>query len=80
MQSESEQGLDVESCIKDGQLILLNGRKLPILKSASLSTPGGSGGNMPVVKGKVGKFTVNVLRDTGCRDTGQYSYMLLILF
>ena len=48
-------------------------------------------GNMPVVKGKVGEFTVNALRDTGCSGmvvqesfvkehqyAGQYSYMLLI--
>ena len=47
---------------------------------------------MPVMKGKVGKFTVNALRDTGCSGvigqdsfvgedqyTGQYSYILLLI-
>ncbi len=49
--------LDVEACIKDDHLILVNGKKIPIVKSASLAMPGGMNGNMPVVKGKVGEFT-----------------------
>ncbi len=75
VQSGDPASLDVEACIKDDHLILLNGKKIPILKSASLATPGGMNGNMPVVKGKVGGFTV--IQESFVKEhqyTGHYSY------
>ena len=44
----------------------MNGKKLPIIKSAGVTMPGGVECQMPVVKGKVCDTIVDTLRDTGC--------------
>ena len=69
----------------------MNGKKLPIIKSAGVTMPGGVECQIPVVKGKVGDTIVDTLRDTGCSGvvirkdlvrsdqyTGKHGSMLLI--
>ena len=69
----------------------MNGKKLPIIKSADVTMPDGVECRMPVVKGKVGDTIVDTLKDTGCSGvvvrkdlvrndqyTGNHCYLLLI--
>ena len=82
---------DIQACIEGDQLLLACGKKIPLLNSACVQPLSGARGKMPVVKGKIGDKTVNVLRDTGCSGivvkkelvaveqyTGDFSCMLLI--
>ena len=82
---------EVKSCIKDDNLLLACGKKIPLLSSACVEPLTGVRSKMPVVKGRVGEKPVDVLRDTGCsgivvkRDlvsedqfTGDFNVMLLI--
>lgn len=82
---------EVKSCIKDDKLLLACGKKIPLLSSACVEPLTGVRSKMPVVKGRVGGKSVDVLRDTGCsgivvkRDlvsedqfTGDFNVMLLI--
>ena len=82
---------EVKSCIKDDKLLLACGKKIPLLSSACVEPLTGERSKMPVVKGRVGEKSVDVLRDTGCsgivvkRDlvsedqfTGEFNVMLLI--
>ena len=82
---------EVKSCIKDDNLLLACGKKIPLLSSACVEPLTGVRSKMPVVKGRVGENPVDVLRDTGCsgivvkRDlvsedqfTGDFNVMLLI--
>ena len=87
----TEEDLGLESCIRNDQLPLMNGKKLPIIKSSGVTMPGGVECQMPVVKGKVGNTIIDILRDTGCsrvvirkdlvrsyQYTGKHGSMLLI--
>ena len=89
--SEVKPTEEVNSCIKDDQLLLACGKKIPLLSSACVEPLTGVRSKMPVVKGRVGEKSVDVLRDTGCsgivvkRDlvsedqfTGDFNVMLLI--
>ena len=82
---------EVKSCIKDDKLLLACGKKIPLLSSARVEPLSGARSKMPVVKGRVGEKSVNVLRDTGCSGivvkkdlvsqdqfTGDFNVMLLI--
>ena len=82
---------EVKSCIKDDQLLLACGKKIPLLRSACVEPLTGVRSKMPVLKGRVGEKSVDILRDTGCsgivvkRDlvsedhfTGGFNVMLLI--
>ena len=82
---------DIQSCIEGEQLLLACGKKIPLLSSACVQPLSGARSKMPVVKGKIGDKTVNVLRDTGCSGivvkkdlvseeqfTGDFNCMLLI--
>ena len=82
---------EVKACIKDDKLLLACGKKIPLLSSAGVEPLTGVRRQMPVVKGRVGEKSVDVLRDTGCsglvvkRDlvsedqfTGDFNVMLLI--
>ena len=82
---------DIQACIEDEQLLLACGKKIPLLSSACVQPLSGARSKMPVVKGKVGDKTVDVLRDTGCSSvvvkkelvseeqyTGDFNCMLLI--
>ena len=82
---------EVKSCIKDDKLLLACGKKIPLLSSACVEPLTEVRSKMPVVKGRVGEKSVDVLRDTGCsgivvkRDlvsedqfTGDFNVMLLI--
>ena len=82
---------EVKFCIKDDELLLACGKKIPLLSSACVEPLTGVRSKMPVVKGRVGEKSVDVLRDTGCsgivvkRDlvsedqfTGDFNVMLLI--
>ena len=82
---------EVKSCIKDDKLLLACEKKIPLLSSACVEPLTGVRSKMPVVKGRVGEKSVDVLRDTGCsgivvkRDlvsedqfTGDFNVMLLI--
>ena len=82
---------EVKSCIENDQLLLACGKKVPLLSNACVEPLTGVRSKMPVVKGRVGEKTVDVLRDTGCsgvvvkRDlvgedqfTGDFNVMLLI--
>lgn len=82
---------EVKSCIKDEKLLLACGKKIPLLSSACVEPLSGERSKMPVVKGRVGEKSVNVLRDTGCSGivvkkdlvsedqfTGDFNVMLLI--
>ena len=57
---------DIQACIEGEQLLLACGKKIHLLSSACVQTLSGARSKMPVVKGKIGDKTVNVLRDTGC--------------
>ena len=82
---------EVRACIKDDKLLLASGKKIPIVINACLEPLSGDRLKMPVVKGRVGEKTVDVLRDTGCSGivvknslvsedqfTGDFNVMLLI--
>ena len=82
---------EVKSCIKDDKLLLACDKKIPLLSSACVEPLTGVRSKMPVVKGRVGEKSADVLRDTGCsgivvkRDlvsedqfTGDFNVMLLI--
>jgi len=82
---------EVESCNKDEYVWLPCGKKIPLLSSACIEPLTGVRSKMPVVKGRVGEKSVDVLRDTGCRGivvkkdlvsedqfTGEFNVMLLI--
>ena len=82
---------EVNSCIKDGQLLLACGKKIPLLSNAHVEPLSEVRSKMPVVKGRVGENSVEVLRDTGCSGivvkkdfvsedqfTGDFNDMLLI--
>ena len=82
---------EIKSYIKDDQLLLACGKKIPLLSSACVEPLTGVKSQMPVVKGRVGEKSVDVLIDTGCtgiavkRDlvsedqfTGDFDVMLLI--
>ena len=57
---------EVRACINDDKLLLTSGKKIPIVSNACLEPLSGDRLKMPVVKGRVGVKTVDVLRDTGC--------------
>ena len=57
---------EIRVCIKDDKLLLASGKKIPIVSNACLEPLSGHWLKMPVVKGRVGGKTVDVLRDTGC--------------
>ena len=59
-------GENVKSCIENDELLLACGKKVPLLSSACVEPLSGVRSKMPVVKGRVGEKTVDVLRDTGC--------------
>ena len=82
---------EVKSCIQNDQLLLACGKKVPLLTNACVEPLTGVRSKMPVVKGRVGEKTVDVLRDTGCSGvvvkkdligedqfTGDFNVMLLI--
>ena len=82
---------EVKSCIQNDQLLLACGKKVPLLSNAFVEPLTGVRSKMPVVKGRVGEKTVDVLRDTGCSGvvvkkdlvgedqfTGHFNVMLLI--
>ena len=82
---------EIRACIKDDKLLLASGKKIPIVSNACLEPLAGERLKMPVVKGRVGEKTVDVLRDTGCSGivvkknlvsedqlTGDFNVMLLI--
>ena len=82
---------DVNSCIKDDQLLLACGKKTLLLRSACVEPLTGVRSKMAVMKGIVGENSVDVLRDTGCSGivvkkdlvseeqfTGDFNVMLLI--
>ena len=81
----------IQSCIQDDQLVLACGKTVPLLSSACVQPLSTARAKMPVLKGRVGGKTVDVLRDTGCSGvvvkkdlvsedqyTGESSSMLLI--
>ena len=57
---------EVKSYIKDDQLLLACGKKILLLSSACVEPLTGVRSTMPVVEGRVGEKSVDVLRDTGC--------------
>ena len=80
---------ELESCIQDNQLMLACGKSVPVVSSVCVQPLAEN--RMPVVKGKVGNTSVNVLRDTGCSGVvvkkelvaedqyiGEYNHMVLI--
>jgi len=82
---------EVKSCNKDEYVWLPCGKKIPLLSSACVEPLAGVRSKMPVVKGRVGEKSVDVLRDTGCSGivvkkdlvsedqlTGEFNVMLLI--
>ena len=82
---------EVKSCIQNDQLLLACGKKVPLLSNACVEPLTGVRSKMPIVKGRVGEKTVDVLRDTGCSGvvvkkdlvgedqfTGDFNVMLLI--
>ena len=82
---------EVNSRFENDQLLLACGKKVPLLSNACVEPLTGVRSKMPVVKGRVGEKTVDVLRDTGCSGivvkkslvsedqfTGDFNVMLLI--
>ena len=82
---------EVNSCIKDDQLLLACGKKIPLSGSTCVEPSSGVKSKMPVVKGRVGENSVDVLRETGFSGiivkkdlvsedqfTGDFNNMLLI--
>ena len=80
---------EVRACINDDKLLLASGKK--IVSNACIEPLSGDRLKMPLVKGRVGEKTVDVLRDTGCSGivvkknlvsedqfTGDFNVMLLI--
>jgi len=59
---------EVKSCNKDEYVLLACGKKIPLLSSACVEPLAGVRSKMPVVKGRVGGKSVDVLRDTGCSE------------
>ena len=57
---------EVNSCLKDDQLLLACSKKIPLLSNACVEPLYGVRSKMPVVKGRVGENSVDVLRDTDC--------------
>jgi len=57
---------EVKSFNKDEYVLLACGKKIPLLSSACVEPLSGVRSKMPVVKGRVGERSVDVLRDTGC--------------
>ena len=57
---------DIQSCNEGDQLLLACGKKILLPSTAWVQPFSRARGNMPVVKGKIGKETVGVLRDNGC--------------
>ena len=57
---------EVKSCIQNDQLLLACGKNVPLLSNACVEPLTGVRSKMPVVKGRVGEKTVDVLRDSGC--------------
>ena len=57
---------EVKSCIQNDQLLLACGKKITLLSKACVEPLIGVRSKIPVVKGRVGEKTVDVLRDTGC--------------
>ena len=55
---------EVKSCIEDDKLLLACGKRIPLLSSACVEPLTGVRSEMPVIKGRVGEKSVNVLRDT----------------
>ena len=93
MQSSPPQAeaVDIQACIENEQLVLACGRKIRLLSSACVQPLSGERSKMPVVKGKIGDRTDDVLRDTGCSGivvkkelvsegqlTGDFNCVLLI--
>ena len=56
---------EVKSFIQNDQLLLACGKKVPLLSNACVEPLTGVRSKMPVIKGRVGEKTVDVLRDTG---------------
>jgi len=84
-------GAEVKSGTKDEYLLLACGKKIPLVSSACVEPLAGVRSKMPVVKGRVGEKSVDILRDTGCSGivvkkdlvsedqfTGEFNVMLLI--
>ena len=82
---------EVNSCIKDDNLLSACGKKIPLLSSACVEPLTGVRSKMPVVRSRVGEKPVDVPRDTTCsgivvkRDlvsedqfTGDFKVMLII--
>ena len=82
---------EVKLCIQDDQLLLACGKKVPLLSNAWVEPLTGVRSKIPIVKGRVGEKTIDVLRDTGCSGiivkkdlvsddqlTGDFNVMLLI--
>ena len=57
---------DIQSRIEGDQLLLGCGKKISLLSSTCVQPLSRTRGKMPVVKGKIGDKTVDVLRYTGC--------------
>ena len=55
---------EVKSCIKDDKLLLACSKKIQLLSSACVEPLTGVRSHMPVVKGRVGEKSVDVLSDT----------------
>lgn len=56
---------DIQVCIENEQILLACGKKISLLSSVCVQPLSGARSKMPVVNGKIGNKTVNVLRDTG---------------
>ena len=82
---------EIQSCIQEDQLVLACRKTVPLLSNACVQPLSRTRAKMPVLKGRVGGKTVDVLRDTGCSGvvvkkelvsedqyTGESSSMLLI--
>ena len=82
---------EVRARNKDDKLLLASGKKMPIVSNACLEPLSRDRLKMPVVKGRGGEKTVDVVKDTGCsgilvkktleyedKFTGDFNVMLLI--
>ena len=81
---------EVKACIADDKLLLASGKKIPLVSNAYIEPFSGDQLKMPVVKGRLGEKTMDVLRDSGCSGivvnknllsedqfTGDFNIMLL---
>ena len=59
---------EVKSCIQNDQLLLACGKKVPLLSNACVEPLTGVRSRMPVVNGRVGEKTVDVLRAPVCKN------------